>query len=130
MHELVYGDYYESETGITVVGGLMTSLVAMNLPSAEMEPTFEMGKVVATSTALDVVPLDRMANCLELHSQGVWGRLPEDQYEQNIFNVEVGGQLRSVYLIDPNRDDERGNLFWIITEGDRSITTVLLPDDY
>ena len=63
-------------------------------------------------TATDVVPT------------GDWGRLDEDDRRQNEFSLENGYRLFSAYQGDD------GSKFWIITEADRSVTTILLPLDY
>jgi hypothetical protein len=44
--------------------------------------------------------------------------------EENELSLKEGFRLMSVYA------DRNGTKFWIITEADRSVTTVLLPDDY
>jgi len=87
---------------------------------------FELGQVVASPGALDL--LDRSAtNALDLlvrHQHGDWGCVPPDDAEANVRAVEQGCRILSSYTLSGS---ER---LWIITESDRSVTTLLLPDEY
>ena len=62
-------------------------------------------------------------DALRRHVSGDWGELCPEDANQNEFGLKDGGRLYSVYGKGENR-------FWIITEWDRSVTTVLLPEDY
>ena len=58
------------------------------------------------------------------HAKGDWGEVAEDSKEANDASVKNGGDMiLSAY-------DIGGTRFWIITEHDRSATTILLPEDY
>ena len=87
---------------------------------------FSLGQVVATPGALDL--LDRAAtNAVDLllrHQCGDWGSVPPEDAEENQRSVEAGDRILSSYFLN---DAER---LWIITEADRSSTTLLLPDEY
>lgn len=87
---------------------------------------FTLGEVVATPGALDL--LDRTAtNALDLllrHQGGDWGSVPADDAAENQRSIETGCRILSSYFLN---DTER---LWIITEADRSATTLLLPDEY
>ena len=87
---------------------------------------FSLGQVVATPGALDL--LDRTAtNAMDLllrHQRGDWGSVPPDDAEENQRSIEAGDRILSSYFLN---DAER---LWIITEADRSSTTLLLPDEY
>ena len=89
-------------------------------------PLFPLGKVVATPNALDA--LDRVAvNAMDLihrHQHGDWGNVPPSDAEENDRSVEHGFRILSSY---PLTEDQN---LWIITEADRSATTLLLPEDY
>lgn len=61
---------------------------------------------------------------IQRHLQGDWGDTCEEDKEANEVALKEGGRLFSVY-----KSDEFGKI-WIITEADRSATTVLRPDDY
>ena len=89
-------------------------------------PLFPLGNIVATPGALDL--LDRAGrNGLDLvlrHQHGDWGSVPPEDAEENTYSVSNGCRILSSYYLN---DTER---IWIITEADRSATTLLLPSDY
>ncbi len=58
------------------------------------------------------------------HESGDWGEVCGEDREANERALEYGGRLYSAY------HDSKGVAFWIVTEADRSATTVLLPYDY
>ena len=61
---------------------------------------------------------------LARHLAGDWGNVDEDDRKENEFSLEHGFRLLSSYATP------RGTKFWIITEHDRSVTTILLPEEY
>ena len=87
--------------------------------------SFLLGQIVATPGALEL--LDRAAvNAAELilrHQSGDWGNVPPDDAEENDRAVVNGSRILSSYPVGEDR-------IWIITEADRSSTTMLLPDEY
>lgn len=88
------------------------------------QPKFPLGGLYVTTAAdLKVAPLD-IGNCLRCHARGDWGEVSAEDRRENDAAIGSGGRLHSVY------HDRKGVEFWIITESDRSVTTVLLPDDY
>ena len=98
-------------------------------PSPTRAPSrclFALGNVVATPGALDL--LDRTAtnaaDLLQRHQSGDWGTLPPEDAALNDYSVTHEGRLLSSYSLNEN---ER---LWIITEWDRSATTLLLPSEY
>ena len=95
---------------------------------------FELGRTVATPGALDVLAPypDRLAALMRCHVQGDWGLVCEADKSANDQALEAGDRLLSAYAIDPDQASLGwgDNTVWIITEADRSVTTVLLPDDY
>ena len=85
---------------------------------------FSLGTVVITPTALEALHGDDVQKALNRHRHGDWGELCEHDRCQNETALVSGGRLFSVYR------DRSGTKFYIITEADRSATTVLLPQDY
>lgn len=84
-----------------------------------------LGHVVATPGALDVVRdhgLD-VVGLLHRHRAGDWGCVSEHDAQANDHAVEGGTRVLSAY-------ETAGGRLWIITESDRSATTVLLPSEY
>lgn len=86
--------------------------------------TFPLGTLAATSNALDSVPLDEILSALQRHARRDWGELDEEDRAANDRAANKGARILSAYV---SRDGVR---FWIVTEWDRSATTVLLPKDY
>lgn len=86
---------------------------------------FPLGRVVATPGALEL--LDRMTangfTLLQRHQCGDWGCVPPDDAVENDFSVVNGCRILSSYQLGSER-------IWIITEADRSSTTLLLPEEY
>ena len=89
-----------------------------------IEPRFPIGQLVATPGALDTVPPEDMQIALARHQRGDWGEVDKDDRRENDLSLEKGFRLLSAYR---TRD---GVKFWIITEHDRSVTTILLPSEY
>lgn len=85
---------------------------------------FPFGQLVATPHVISSIPKDEILRALGRHSQGDWGDLSREDWATNDRALEMGGRLLSAY------DSAQGTRFWIITEHDRSVTTVLLPEDY
>lgn len=85
---------------------------------------FPLGKTVISRNALHALDADDVAAAMERHSRGDWGECSEEDREENELAVDQEFRILSVYR------DRKDVTFWIITEADRSITTVLLPEDY
>ena len=84
-----------------------------------------LGHVVATPGALDVVRshgLD-VVGLLHRHRSGDWGAVSTHDARANDHAVAHDGRVLSAY-------ETPGGRIWIITEADRSATTVLLPSEY
>jgi hypothetical protein len=86
--------------------------------------TFKLGHLVATPGALAAVTRDEMRLALARHRSGDWGDVPPEDARENDFSVAEGYRILSAYRTAD------GTKFWVITEADRSATTVLLPDEY
>ena len=87
---------------------------------------FELGRTVITPAARDALGEDesKVLHLLARHARGDWGDLCEEDVEVNEIALRADLRLFSSY----NLPDELA--IWIITEADRSVTTVLLPSDY
>ena len=85
---------------------------------------FPLGEIVITRAALDTLPPEDVRRSLARHAQGDWGELCEEDRQENELSLKEGFRLHSAYRAAD------GTKFWIITEADRSVTTVLLPADY
>ena len=85
---------------------------------------FPLGQVVITANAKNVLHPEDVPLALARHAAGDWGDLDEDDRRENELSLAQGFRLLSVYR------DRSSTKFWIITEADRSATTILLPEDY
>ena len=87
---------------------------------------FSLGRLGATPAALEAMqragqnPLDFLAR----HVRGDWGEVCEEDRRENEFALQHGFRLLSVYTT------QAGEKVWLISEADRSATTLLLPSDY
>jgi hypothetical protein len=84
---------------------------------------FPLGQVVATENASLRLRTEELLSALARHASGDWGDLCPEDTMANDEAIADGGRLFSAYGQGDNR-------FWVITEADRSVTTVLLPEDY
>lgn len=86
---------------------------------------FVPGQIVATRGA--VMALDEAgvnpATLIARHVAGDWGVLDAEDTRTNVHALEVGQRVLSKYV-------EGGSSFYVITEADRSITTLLLVEEY
>lgn len=83
-----------------------------------------LGQIVATPAALGVLTQTDIVAALRRHASGDWGNVDAEDRAANDDALQDGTRLLSVY------QSASGTTFWVITEADRSVTTVLLPDDY
>jgi hypothetical protein len=94
-----------------------------------MIATFNLGRLVMTRGVNDQVAEDEafakfVMSSLTRHRRGDWGDLCDEDRKENELSLKAGYRLLSAY--------ESGDLpkIWIITERDRSATTILFPDEY
>ncbi len=86
--------------------------------------TFSPGQIVITATAQRELPQADVQRALARHLAGDWGDCGPDDWQENELSLVEGFRLFSVY------HTAAGRKFWIITEADRSATTILMPEDY
>ena len=87
-------------------------------------PKFPLGQIVITRNAADTLPPEDVAAAMRRHARGDWGELDDHDRQANQSALKDGSRLLSAYRAS---NDVK---FWIITEWDRTSTTVLLPEDY
>ena len=100
--------------------------MSSHTPLLHLFPLFLPGQVVATPAALELLKRHREApeTFLRRHLQGDWGDICPEDAELNNDALKVGKRVHSVYPLSPT------DKLWVITEADRSVTTLLLPNDY
>lgn len=85
---------------------------------------FPLGRTVATRGAIGTLTHGDILLALSRHAKGDWGDLEEEDLALNELALLTGGRLFSVY------HSASYVRFYVITEWDRSVTTVLLPHEY
>lgn len=85
---------------------------------------FPAGQIAITQGALSELAQEEAMCGLVRHMSGDWGDLDEHDWKENEAALEYGFRLFSRYVASS------GSVFWIITEHDRSVTTILLPNEY
>ena len=97
------------------------------MQQTERQPLFPLGQIVATPGAL--AALDKAGQTpvefLARHVRGDWGDLCQEDRQENQFSLERGFRLLSSY-----RTNAQDLKVYVITEADRSVTTILLPEEY
>jgi hypothetical protein len=91
-----------------------------------MVARFGLGALVSTPGALAAVrdAGQSPADFLRRHAKGDWGDIDGHDVKQNEIALRDGGRLLSAY------STRKGETVWVITEADRSATTLLLPSEY
>jgi hypothetical protein len=89
------------------------------------EPLFALGKVVITPGAAALLKRSNQSptGFVILHEHGVWGELDQHDREANERALITNDRILSNYPVN-------GGKLWVITEADRSVTTLLLPEEY
>ena len=88
------------------------------------KPLFSLGNLLITVKALRAIPEADVNAALKRHVRGDWGDIGEEDRSENDKALEIGARLFSAYVSSKKRK------FWIITEADRSQTTVVMPEEY
>lgn len=86
-------------------------------------PKFPLGRMLITANASGRLDAVAVHEALRRHASGDWGDICPEDAGLNDQALKDGDRLLSVYGTGERR-------FWIITESDRSVTTVLMPEDY
>ena len=89
-----------------------------------LDNRFPLGQTVITPNALERLTQGDVLGALRRHAAGDWGDVCEEDRQENELSLREGFRLFSIYR------SIAGEKFWIITEADRSVTTVLMPEDY
>jgi hypothetical protein len=85
---------------------------------------FPLGRVVVTANASNILAAEDISVAIDRHKSGDWGEVSDSDRRANDNAIKCGDRVLSAYT------GIGGDKFWIITEADRSYTTVLMPDDY
>ena len=85
---------------------------------------FPLGRIVITTNAFNRLDPCEVQEGLRRHMAGDWGKVCMEDAQLNEQALADGDRIHSAYQAAD------GTRYWIITEADRSLTTILLPDDY
>lgn len=94
-----------------------------------MTLAINMGRLLMTRGVNDLVAEDEafakfVTSSLTRHRRGDWGNLTDEDKQENELSLKAGYRILSAY-------EAKGlPKIWIITEADRSATTILFPDEY
>ena len=90
-----------------------------------MGARFSLGQTVATPGALEILTAAGTSPLALLvrHKSGDWGDVPAEDAKENELSIEKGFRVLSSYPVGSEH-------LWVITEADRSVTTILRPDEY
>ena len=86
---------------------------------------FELGRVVATPGALDLCEEANVSpsSIIHRHAWGDWGEIPPEDARENERSLKYGWRVMGSYPVGDGT-------IWVLTEADRSATTLLLPREY
>jgi hypothetical protein len=113
---------YHGLTFTTSWDGLMRRVT----PPADLKTAakFRAGRLFATPGVLEVFSQADVHEGIKRHLAGDWGEVSDADRAENEAALKDGDRLLSVYRTSEEQT------FWVLTEADRSLTTVLLPDEY
>jgi hypothetical protein len=95
-----------------------------SLRLCSLRPKVPLGRLLITPGALGTLSDSDIHGALFRHIRRDWGDVNETDWKENNFSLVNGFRIVSSFK------SERGEPFWIITEADRSATTILLPQEY
>ena len=95
------------------------SIIILAIPQTK----FPLGQIVITTNANAQLTSRAVNESLGRHASGDWGEVCKDDAALNNEALKQGDRVLSVYRSGETK-------FWIITEADRSVTTILMPEDY
>lgn len=85
---------------------------------------FPLGRTLITPGAQEALHPEDVMKSISRHVSGDWGDCGPEDWQENELSLHERLRLFSVY------HDRNNTKFWVITEADRSATTVLLPSEY
>ena len=102
----------------------MQNICSLGFMKSSTTQVLPLGQLVMTPGVQAEVPPDDYLSALQRHARGDWGNVSSGDKKLNDEALTEGTRVLSSY--------EGGNnvKFWIITEADRSVTTILLPEEY
>jgi hypothetical protein len=100
----------------------MEAFGLLNRPNPSIA-TFPLGRIVVSLNAIANLTRDEIIAAIQRHQSGDWGDVSEEDRKENELSLQRCFRLLSVFR------SARGVTFWIITQSDRRVTKILLPED-
>ena len=99
-------------------------MVSQN-PDTSPAPRFPLGNLYATSAVALWASQEglSLSQFIERHHNGDWGNLDEEDKQVNEDAIKQGGRIFSSYLTNRRK-------LYVISEADRSMTTILFANEY
>lgn len=93
---------------------------------AVKSPLFQLGRVVATPGAIETLAQAQTSawELLSRHVSGDFGEVDAEDWQANLDAIKDNERLLSAYTL------KTGERLWVITEGDRSSSAIIRPDEY
>lgn len=88
-----------------------------------MSQLFPLGQIVSTPGALEAFHPSHLSQALHRHAVGDWGTVGAEDAKENELALRQGFRILSAFTF-------RDKVLWVLTEADRSVTTLLLPEEY
>ena len=101
-----------------------------------MSVLFDLGQLVAAAGVAEAMSscaafANFVFDCLKRYCQGDWGEMEQGDIDMNNESVALDdGRVLASYDMPADIPIDYADKIWIITEADRSVTTVLFPDEY
>ena len=89
-----------------------------------MPALFELGRIVITRDAIAEISWENILAAIRRHVHGDWSNVEAEDRQANDDALRCDDRLLSSY------ESARQIEFWLLTEWDRTVTTILLPSDY
>jgi hypothetical protein len=108
------------------IGESSPGLSPVDLARIIMQPKFKLGRCVATPGAVSALSRNRQNHSylLMMHEQALWIHMDDAGVARNFQAIDSGGVVHGVFNL---RD---GQALWVVTDADRSTTTILLPEEH
>ncbi len=96
------------------------------------KPKFRLGKTVITPGAIDALSKSNQLpdSFLKKHQKGDWGETCQEDAQLNNEAIAHEGDIGKQQRVMSVYKTSRNETIWVITEWDRSVTTILLPSEY
>ena len=104
----------------------MATIIAFPKVQQRCPLRFELGRQFVTPGAKARISGQEIMDCFSKHEAGDFGPIGDEDYDANVDAIRGGARIMSVYRCGARREHE----VFVITEADRSVTTLLLAEEY